>query len=60
MIVKSNIIKLTVLTVLMLSFLYIYNFVADKKDVLANINNKQVVEVRKRDLAPPDPCPRAD
>mgnify|MGYP001265880297 FL=1 len=47
MIVKSNIIKLTVLTVLMLSFLYIYNFVADKKDVLANINNKQVVEVFK-------------
>ena len=47
MIVKSNIIKLTVLTVLMLSFLYIFNFVADKKDVLANINNKQVVEVFK-------------
>ena len=47
MIVKSNIIKLTVLTVLILSFLYIFNFVADKKDVLANINNKQVVEVFK-------------
>ena len=31
MIVKSNIIKLTVLTVLILSFLYIFNFVADKK-----------------------------
>ena len=47
MIVKSNIIKLTVLTVLILSFLYIFNFVADKNDVLANINNKQVVEVFK-------------
>jgi len=47
MIVKNNIIKLTVLTVLILSFLYIFNFVADKKDVLANINNKQVVEVFK-------------
>ena len=47
MIVKSNIIKLTVLTVLILSFFYIFNFVADKKDVLANINNKQVVEVFK-------------
>ena len=47
MIVKSNIIKLSVLTVLILSFLYIFNFVADKKDVLANINNKQVVEVFK-------------
>ena len=47
MIVKSKIIKLTVLTVLILSFLYIFNFVADKKDVLANINNKQVVEVFK-------------
>ena len=47
MIVKSNIIKITVLTVLILSFLYIFNFVADKKDVLANINNKQVVEVFK-------------
>ena len=47
MIVKSNIIKITVLTVLILSFLYIFNFVADKKDALANINSKQIVEVFK-------------
>ena len=47
MIVKSNIIKLTVLTVLILSFLYIFNFVTDNKDALANINNKQIVEVFK-------------
>ena len=47
MIIKSNIIKFTVLTVLTLSFFYIFNFATDKKDALANINNKQIVEVFK-------------
>ena len=44
---KSNLLKLTVPTVLIFSFFYILNFVTDKKDVLANINNKQIVEVFK-------------
>ena len=47
MIIKNNLIKFTVSTVLALSFFYIFNFVADKKDALANINNKQIVEVFK-------------
>ena len=47
MIIKSNLIKFTVLTVLTLSSFYIFNYVTDKKDALANINNKQVVEVFK-------------
>ena len=47
MIIKSNIIKFTVLTVLTLSFFYIFNFSTYKKDALANIDNKQIVEVFK-------------
>ena len=47
MIIKNNLIKFAILIVLALSFFYIFNFVADKKDALANINNKQVVEVFK-------------
>ena len=47
MIIKSNLIKITVLTALTLSFFYIFNFVTDKKDALANIDNKQIVEVFK-------------
>ena len=47
MIIKSNLIKFTILTVLTLSFFYIFNFATDKKDALANINNKQIVEVFK-------------
>ena len=47
MIKKNNLIKLTVTTILTLSFIYILNFVTDKKDALANINNKQIVEVFK-------------
>ena len=41
---KSKIFKLTFLTVLLFSFFYILIFVTDKKDALANINTKQVVE----------------
>jgi Predicted metal-binding protein len=44
---KRIIFKLTFFTVLLLSVLYIFNFVTDKKDALANINTKQVVEVFK-------------
>ena len=44
---KKNLLKLTVPIVLTFSLFYILNFVADKKDALANINNKQIVEVFK-------------
>ena len=44
---KRNIFKLTFFTVLLFSVFYIFNFVTDKKDALANINTKQVVEVFK-------------
>ena len=47
MILKNNLIKLSVLFVLILSLFYIFNFVTYKKDALANINNKQIVEVFK-------------
>ena len=43
---KRKIFKLTFFTVF-LSVFYIFNFVTDKKDALANINTKQVVEVFK-------------
>ena len=42
---KKNIFKLTFYTVLLISVFYFFNFVTDKKDALANINTKQVVEV---------------
>ena len=44
---KKKIFKLTFFTVLLISVFYIFNFVTDKKDALANINTKQVVEVFK-------------
>ena len=45
---KRKIFKLTFFfTVLLFSFFYIFNFVTDKKEALANINNKQIVEVFK-------------
>ena len=44
---KRKIFKLTFFTVLLFSVFYIFNFVTDKKDALANINTKQVVEVFK-------------
>ena len=42
---KKKIFKLTFYTVLLISVFYFFNFVTDKKDALANINTKQVVEV---------------
>ncbi len=47
MLLKNIINKLTVFTVLLFSVYYIFNFVTDKKDALANINNNQIVEVFK-------------
>ena len=44
---KKNLLKLTVPIVLIISFFSILNFVTDKKDALANTNNKQIVEVFK-------------
>ncbi len=44
---KSKIFKLTFFSVLLFSIFYIFNFVTGKKDALANINNKQIVEVFK-------------
>ena len=47
MIIKSNLIKIAVLTALTLSFFYIFNFIMNKKNALANTDNKQIVEVFK-------------
>ncbi len=44
---KSKIFKLAFFTVLLFSVFNILNFVTDKKDALANINTRQVVEVFK-------------
>ena len=44
---KSKIFKLTFLTVLLFSVFNNFNFVTDKKDALADVNTKQVVEVFK-------------
>ena len=44
---KSKIFKLTFFTVLLCAVFYIFNFVTYKKDALANINDKQIVEVFK-------------
>ena len=44
---KRTIFKFIIFTVVLFSAFYIFNFVTDKKDALANINNKQIVEVFK-------------
>ena len=44
---KINLIKLSIITIFTISFLYIINFVTEKKDAVANINNDQIVEVFK-------------
>ncbi|MDA9684717.1 DUF411 domain-containing protein [Candidatus Pelagibacter bacterium] len=44
---KNTISKFGIFTVVLFSVFYIFNFVTDKKDALANINNKQIVEVFK-------------
>ena len=47
MILKNNLIRLFVLMILTISFFYIIYFVTYEKNALANINNKQTVEVFK-------------
>ena len=47
MLFKKTISKFIFFTVVLFSVFYIFNFVTDKKDALANINTKQVVEVFK-------------
>ena len=47
MTLKNNLIKLAVLMILTISFFYIINFARYEKNALANINNKQTVEVFK-------------
>ena len=44
---RSKTFKITFFTVVLFSAFYIFNFVTDKKDALAIINNKQIVEVFK-------------
>ena len=44
---KKTTYKLIFFTLVIFSVLYIFNFVTSKKDALANINNKQIVEVFK-------------
>ena len=47
MLQKNNLIKFTIITILTLPFVYIINFVTEKKDASAHIDNKQIVEVFK-------------
>jgi hypothetical protein len=47
MILKNNLIRLAVLMILTISFFYIINFATYEKNALANINNKQNVEIFK-------------
>ena len=47
MIQKNNLIKLAITSILIPSFVFILNFVTDKKYALADNNNKQIVEVFK-------------
>ena len=42
---KKNLLKLTVPIVLIFTFFYILNFVTDKKDALANINNLSLIHI---------------
>ena len=44
---KSTTSKFIIFTVVLISVFYIFNFVTHKKDALANINNKKIVEVFK-------------
>ena len=44
---RNNLIKLTIIIVFSIPFFYIINFVTEARDAVANINNKQIVEVFK-------------
>ena len=47
MVLKNNLTKITCITLLTTLFLYILNFAADKNEALANVENKQIVQVFK-------------
>ena len=47
MVLKNNLTKITFITLLTIFFSYILNFVTDKNEALANVENKQIVEVFK-------------
>ena len=47
MVLKNNLTKIIYITILTILFLYILNFVTDKNEALANVENKQIVEVFK-------------
>ena len=47
MVLKDNFTKITFITLFTILFLYIINFVTDKNEALANVENKQIVEVFK-------------
>ena len=47
MVLKNNLTKITFITLFTILFLYIINFVTDKNEALANVENKQIVEVFK-------------
>ncbi len=47
MVLKNNLSKIIFITILTILFLYILNFVTDKNEALANVENKQIVEVFK-------------
>ena len=47
MVLKNNLTKITYITLLTILFLYTLNFVTDKNEALANVENKQIVQVFK-------------
>tara|TARA_B100000401_G_C52731660_1_gene683886 strand:+ start:570 stop:1070 length:501 start_codon:yes stop_codon:yes gene_type:complete len=44
---KNNLIRFPIIATLTILFFYTFNIVIDTKDALANINNKQIIEVFK-------------
>ena len=46
-VLKNNLTKITYIILLLLLFLYTLNFVTDKNEALANVENKQIVQVFK-------------
>ncbi len=44
---NKNLLRFTIITILTIPLFYFFNFVTDKKNALANINDKQIVEVFK-------------
>ena len=46
-VLKNNLTKITYITLLLIFFLYTLNFVTDKNEALANVENKQIVQVFK-------------